>query len=70
MVQASTKIIKKKYLFSVITPTYKRLGNLKKLYKNLLSQKNKNLCEWVLVLEKKDLPTLKFEKEIKKKKKN
>lgn len=69
MVQASAKKIKKKYLFSVITPTYKRLGNLKKLYRNFLNQKNKNLCEWVLVVEKKDLPTLKFAKEIKKKKK-
>lgn len=55
--------------FSIITLTYKRLINLKKLYQNLLSQnknKNKNLIEWIVVVEKNDQMTISYLNKIKK----
>ena len=58
-----------KPVFSIITPTYKRVDNLKKLSKHLLSQKKKNFLEWVIVVEKDDFETIKFLKTIKIKKK-
>jgi glycosyltransferase involved in cell wall biosynthesis len=69
MVQIASKKLKNKYLFSIITPTYKRTHKLKKLYKRLLEQKRNNLLEWVLVLEKNDISTIQFAKKIRKQKK-
>ena len=59
-----------KPIFSIITPTYNRIKQLKKLYRHLLSQKKNELIEWVIVVEKNDLETIKFLKKIKLKKKN
>ena len=58
-----------KPIFSIITPTYNRIKQLKKLYRHLLSQKKKELIERVIVVEKNDLETIKFLKKIKLKKK-
>ena len=58
-----------KPLFSIITPTYRRVENLKLLYKHLLSQKKINLVEWVIVVEKDDSVSTQFLKKIKIKKK-
>jgi hypothetical protein len=53
------------YFFSIITPTYQRLENLKNLYKNLLEQRNKLfLFEWIVIVEKKDFNTINFLKRI------
>ena len=54
MVQISSKIIKKKYLFSIITPTYNRPEKLKKQYIYLKKIKKNQLVEWILVIEKND----------------
>ena len=43
-----------KPIFSIITPTYNRVDNLKKLSKHLLSQKKREFLEWVIVVEKDD----------------
>lgn len=52
--------------FSVITASFKRINNLKKLYLNLYNQKKNNfLIEWVVVVEKKDLQTIFFLKKLK-----
>jgi hypothetical protein len=49
------------YFFSIITPTYQRLENIKNLYKNLLKQRNKLfLFEWLVIVEKKDFNTINF----------
>ena len=69
MVQIFAKKIKKKYLFSIITPTYNRPQKLKKQYLNLKKLKRKKLIEWILVVEKKDLETIKVIKTFKKIKK-
>lgn len=57
-----------KPIFSIITPTYNRVDNLKKLSKHLLSQKKREFLEWVIVVEKDDFATIKFLKTIKIKK--
>lgn len=56
-------------IFSIITPTYKRVNKLRKLSKHLLSQKKKELIEWVVVVEKNDSASIKFLKSVKIKKK-
>ena len=65
MVQVSTKKLKKKKLFSIITPTYKRSEQLKNQYLHLKKVKRARLLEWVLVVEKSDLQTLKVIKTFK-----
>lgn len=53
------------FVFSIVTATYQRLDLLKKLYSNLISQKNKNFkIEWVVVVEKDDFQTINFLKKI------
>lgn len=44
-------------IFSVITPTYRRLENLKSLHKHLSSMNSSHLFEWVIVYEEDDLDT-------------
>ena len=69
MVQTTSRKIKKKYLFSIITPTFKRIGNLKKQYNKILKQKKNHLMEWILVLEKNDLLSMQYARKIKSEKK-
>mgnify|MGYP001338458718 CR=1 FL=1 len=59
MVQISSKTIKKKFLFSIITPTYNRSEKLKKQYIYLKKIKKYKLLEWILVIEKNDFLTKK-----------
>ena len=55
------------YVFSIITPTFKRITNLKSLYNNLLNQRSAEFqFEWVVVAEPKDFITINFLKKINK----
>ena len=54
-----------KPVFSIITPTYNRIRQIKKLYNHLLSQKKNELIEWIIVVEKNDHETINFLKKIK-----
>ena len=65
MVQIFAEKIKKSYLFSIITPTYNRPLKLKKQYLNLKKIKRKQLIEWILVVENRDIETIKIIKTFK-----
>ena len=49
------------FTFSIITASYKRIGNLKFLYKSIIENKNYLFnIEWVVVVEEEDIDTIKF----------
>ena len=53
------------FTFSIITASYKRLENLKFLYKSIIENKNHLFnIEWVVIVEKEDIDTIKFLKTI------
>ena len=53
------------FTFSIITASYKRLENLKFLYKSIIENKNYLFnIEWVVIVEEEDINTVKFLKTI------
>ena len=49
------------FTFSIITASYKRLENLKFLYKSIIENKNYLFnIEWVVIVEEEDINTIKF----------
>ena len=52
-------------IISIITPTFRRLSFIRKLYSELLKIECKKNLEWIVVYEKNDLDTITFLKKIK-----